>query len=1026
MLTFSPSCDGVPRAHGSASYALVNTTDVDSLTSTITSYPSNTAMPQCSIDYSSDSLRSLDSASNTNPGAITPTEPACQLSTYSTTTSICNATTLDFGVGQYNPKCVIMGGPVQLAYFPVSVVGDLCGNRTTVTRNDTGISTAQIFGTVLTSPSVIVSFQTLYALDPCGKTIGTPISNFLLPQRVEQISTDCGRYHAGLGPVGSLNLADLNSPVAWSVYSCMPQCGGFGWPDFCSTIYDDFLPQLAFPTDVFNVDPAWATCNFELYGNLLFDPPTALQPEPALATPTMSQPIQKTTPASPSATTSIALQTSVQPSSATPKALPDSLGPSTKTIAVDTLTTSVHTDGVPLASPSVSSTHDPSVGGVVASFLVNGNSDSATALASQSNNAGAVLTSILAGGSTTAGTLDPAATILPVAESAQPANVIVTTGISDPAGPQQTAADPISAAPVTIGSVTMLASPGGNLVVDSATLSVGGLPGSIGDHAVSLASQGIVIDGTLQAFSTEARAVAETTKPAVIVATVGSRTLDVTYRGNLVLGSAIISPGGPAATISGQTISLGSQGIVVNGQSQTFPPDPQSAGLAPAAVVTIGSQAVTATSGNNVVVDSSTLKVGDPAVRISGQIVSIASNGVVVDGQTQTFSAATTTTPSVALVTLGSQTLQITQASTVVVGSSTLVVGGSAATINGEAISLASQGVLVDGISVPFTVAATAPTTSQGAVFRIGSQTYTALGALGTVTFDGVTLTPGQVATVSGSVISDASTGVVVGSSTYAFTSIAGAVQTNAVAKFTISGVAYTASMVPGSSGAAIVDGTTLSVGGSPVTINGQVVSEGLSGIIVGTSNYPFSTITDSASVAQQSNIEAIFTIGGSTHTATAVPGSSGLVAIDGTTLSVGGPAVTIDGQVVSEGSSGLVIGGTTTAAFSAVGSQQSNIDAIVTVGSSVYTATSVPGSNGVVVIDGTTLSIGGPVATINGRIVSEDSSGIVVGGTTTAAFSTIIHPSTPKTITGGAGALQTFNPWKAHVILALMVGYLI
>ncbi|KAL2354229.1 hypothetical protein BJ546DRAFT_68545 [Cryomyces antarcticus] len=162
-------------------------------------------------------------------------------------------------------------------------------------------------------------FSTLYALDACGNTLGTPLSNYVLPRSSSQISTQCGRYHAGLGIGSPMNFADMNSPVPWSAYSCMPQCGqgGGGWKNFCSTIWDDFLPQLAYPTDGNRIQPEWISCTFSLYGNFLFDPPIALQPASVLATPT---PLTSaaTAPASPLSIPTIVAQ-STQPAPPSPK-----------------------------------------------------------------------------------------------------------------------------------------------------------------------------------------------------------------------------------------------------------------------------------------------------------------------------------------------------------------------------------------------------------------------------------------------------------------------------------------------------------------------------------------------------------------------------------------------------------------------------------------------------------------------------------------------------------------------------------
>lgn len=147
-----------------------------------------------------------------------------------------------------------------------------------------------------------VYFSTLYAVDGCGGTVGTPLSDYLLPVQSKDVSTACGWYHAGLGPAGPLNFADLDSPVPWSAYSCMPQCGvgGGGATDYCSTMYDDYLPQLAFPDVVTDIQSDWNDCGFSIYGNLLYDPPIALTPASTIAQATIMYDPVTSTAASPS------------------------------------------------------------------------------------------------------------------------------------------------------------------------------------------------------------------------------------------------------------------------------------------------------------------------------------------------------------------------------------------------------------------------------------------------------------------------------------------------------------------------------------------------------------------------------------------------------------------------------------------------------------------------------------------------------------------------------------------------------
>lgn len=237
---YTTLCDGIPRAHGTASYFLTSSANVQfAITSSALVTPvAQAAKPQCIIDnvacsclYSSanssfQSVRSVDMtaacrlcAGNvyTQPACSSPSPPSGSSSSFqyesslavtgnaTSTTSVQTNCTPPPGIGVYgidggsSVSCVVTGGPVKLAYWPVTVKGDLCGNRTTVPFNISTTRTASVFGTTVLSPEVIVSFETLYAVDGCGHTIGSALSNYLMTQQATQISSQCGAYHAGLG-----------------------------------------------------------------------------------------------------------------------------------------------------------------------------------------------------------------------------------------------------------------------------------------------------------------------------------------------------------------------------------------------------------------------------------------------------------------------------------------------------------------------------------------------------------------------------------------------------------------------------------------------------------------------------------------------------------------------------------------------------------------------------------------------------------------------------------------------------------
>ncbi|KAH0366310.1 hypothetical protein KCU65_g5519, partial [Aureobasidium melanogenum] len=221
--------------------------------------------------------------------------------------------------------CLIMGGPVQLAYFPVTTVGsDKCENNGSTITNTGGPTAVEALGTTLTSGSVYLSFKSLYAFqEGFGERIGPAFTDFIMPLPSSAISTQCGGWFSAQGSGTPLNYADLNFPWPASAYNCMNRCRtdlsftisngtGVRWtpPPQCSTIWSDLNPILAMPTEVRNLVPAWSTCSMwdAALPNFVFDPPRALVAGTTVATPTPAWMHQdSSTPASPAATSYTAL-----------------------------------------------------------------------------------------------------------------------------------------------------------------------------------------------------------------------------------------------------------------------------------------------------------------------------------------------------------------------------------------------------------------------------------------------------------------------------------------------------------------------------------------------------------------------------------------------------------------------------------------------------------------------------------------------------------------------------------------------
>jgi len=326
----------------------------------------------------------------------------------------------------------------------------------------------------------------------------------------------------------------------------------------------------------------------------------------------------------------------------------------------------------------------------------------------------------------------------------------------------------------------------------------------------------------------------------------------------------------------------------------------------------------------------------------------------------------------------------------------------------------------------------------QSAVLTIGGSTWTAATRSdGDMIIGGTTVAPSQTVTLGNQVVSINAAGEVVdGTSTLTIPHIEGNTGTAASdAIFTAGNSVYTA--VDQGSGVVVVAQSTLSKGGAPLTLGDQIVSADSSAVVIdGTKTVALSPTGRTDDAVGQA---IVFTAGSATYTATAL--RSGVLVVAQHTVSVGGAPLTLDNQVVSADRSGVVIDGTKTVALSPAGSTYGSAEQVVvfTAGSATYTATE--HSSGLVGVDQSTLSVGGPPTTLGSEVVSAASSGLVLDGTTTLSFSSEVPAgsssmSTPSsgqssgTASGSvAGAIQgsespSSNPSVSIAVAASNAGY--
>ncbi|GAB7362869.1 hypothetical protein MBLNU230_g3171t1 [Neophaeotheca triangularis] len=494
---------------------------------------------------------------------------------------------------------------------------------------------------------------------------------------------------------------------------------------------------------------------------------------------------------------------------------------------------------------------------------------------------------------------------------------------------------------------------------------------------------------------------------------------------------------GETALLGGQTVELGqSENLIVNGDSLDLPAGSDDSNAVPQqAMVTAGSSVFTAQQAANAAVvefGQGSLSVGGPATSIDGRVFSLAQGGLVVSGgqapaTTVPFSPpADEDAPRQAVVTLGSSTMtaqMADEANLVAFDQGSLSVGGAATTIDGAVVSLAPEGLMVSSQGAAATVTPFAPnpakddTSARQAVFTIGSSALTAqmadhpnVVALG----QGSLSVGGSATTINGAVVSLAPKGLVISSKGAAATVIpfaprpAEADTSAPQAVVTIGSTTFTAEAENNPSIVKFGSGS-LSIGGPATTIDNVVVSLAQNGLAVSTNGQSSATTIPLSSAATPSEaVQAILTFGTSTLTAYQVANSPGLVVLDGTTLTADGHEVTISGTVVSLASTGIVVDSSSTIAFetitldptdtrasglrasglgawTATPESLTQVAATLTLASEIVTAFQVAGSPGMVVVDGTTLSVGGEEVTINGVAVSAESDGVSIEGSLVA-----------------------------------------
>ncbi len=383
------------------------------------------------------------------------------------------------------------------------------------------------------------------------------------------------------------------------------------------------------------------------------------------------------------------------------------------------------------------------------------------------------------------------------------------------------AASPKPSSPpvLSVAGSTYTANSASDFVIAGQTLTPGGQI-NVGSTPVSLhpSADVAVVGGSTQVLSTPT----PNSNPAVIK--VAGSTYTANAASKFVVAGQTLTPGGQI-TVANTPISLNpSANVAVIGSSTQILATPAPTPAAP--VITFAGTTYTANSASQFLIAGQTLTPGGQ-ITASGTPISLApsANVAVIGSSTQVLATPAPSPTAPAILTFAGTTYTANTASQFLIAGQTLTPGGTI-TASGTAISLPlGTPIAIIGSSTQFLSPALAVPTAEAPVLTLDGTTYTA-DASSDFVIASQTLTPGGIITVHGTPISldsDAADALV-GTSTQLLSS---AVITPADI-LTVAGQIITANPT----GFAVA-GTTVTPGGTGVLVNGTVISLEAGGTLV-------------------------------------------------------------------------------------------------------------------------------------------------------------------------------------------------
>ena len=512
-------------------------------------------------------------------------------------------------------KCTLVAPNVQLIYFPVITAS---GNPS-VTITPTGMPSGVFDGKTYTSGKAYFKYDNISAVNGCYSPVGSFYPGAVVTLHSDEISSlrNDGTYFDG---AYSFNYADLNYPVPWNAW-----IGQFGCADEapgCLPVETGaYNPYVSIPSEVKNLDPAWASCTMDpTFGS--WDPPYALIPVQGILT--ASGPISTATAVPASTPASSQARNTVMSLSS------ESLGAmfpmNSKTVDPPAPSESSTTSTMISVRPS----EDPPWTSSLQTMLV------------QSSSADpAVSPVIIASDTLVAGSQPVSSSADPVATSSVQTTLVQSSSIDPATSPVTVAWDPLVPSSQTISSsrdplgpssvqTTLLGIPSNDpavspVVITSDTL----VPGSqtiVAGTTFSLlpTPSALVVNG-----STAAMVIPTKYLTAPVVMTLGSTHFTQNADSGFVIGSQTLTRGGEL-TVSSTTYSLPWSPTAVFIDGSTVILSPASDPTTPPPVISVGSSVFRENSASEFVIESQTLTPGGQ-ITVSDETISMGTSATDIE-----------------------------------------------------------------------------------------------------------------------------------------------------------------------------------------------------------------------------------------------------------------------------------------------------------------------------------------------------------------------------------------------------------